>query len=99
MASRRAEEREQTERLKRSRLRDRPEIRETLESDHQLRATAMGLLAGRVYSFAVYRDRQHILGANTWRVDRITRRAVRLTSDELAARWSVDTDPEWKRIR
>ena len=93
------EEREQTERLKRSRLRDRPEIRETLESDQQLRATAMGLLAARVYSFADYRDRQHILGANTWREDRINRRAVRLTSDEIAARWSAETDPQWKRLR
>lgn len=93
------EDREQAERLERSRLRDRPEVRETLESDQELRATAVSLLAGRVYAFADYRDRLHILGTNAWRDNRITRRALRLTSDELAARRSAETDPEWKRLR
>lgn len=93
------EDREQTERLQRSRLRDRPEVRETIESDQQLRATAIGLLASRVYAFADYRDRLHILGTNAWRDSRITRRALRLTSDELAARGSAETDPQWGRLR
>ena len=80
------EDREETERLAQSRLRDRPEVRETLESDRLLRAEAIGLLAARVDAFADYRDRVHLLGSSAWRDNRITRRALRLTSDELAAR-------------
>lgn len=79
------EDREETERLAQSRLRDRPEVRETLESDRLLRAEAISLLAARVYAFADYRDRVHLLGSSAWRDNRITRRAQRLTSDELAA--------------
>lgn len=93
------EDREQAEWLERSRLRDQPEVQATLESDQQLRATAMGLLAGRVYAFADYRDRLHILGTNAWRDSRITRRALRLTSDELAARGPAGTVSEPKRFR
>ena len=93
------EDREETERLARSRLRDKPEVRETLESDQQLRTTAVGLLAARVYAFADYRDRLHLLGTKARRDNRIARRALRLTSDELAANGSAETVPEWKRIR
>lgn len=92
------EDREATERLQQSRLRDKPEVRETIASDQQLRAAAISLLAARVYAFADYRDRLHLLGTNAWRHDRIIRRAMRLTSDELAARGSAETAPEWKRI-
>lgn len=92
------EDREATERLEQSRLRDKPEVRETIASDQQSRATAISLLAARVYAFADYRDRLHLLGTNAWRHARMIRRAVRLTSDELAARGSAETAPEWKRI-
>lgn len=85
------EDREETERLARSRLRDKPEVRETLESDQQLRAAAIGLLAARVDAFADYRDHLHLLGTNAWRDNRIARRALRLTSDELAAKGSAET--------
>ena len=39
----------------------------------------------RVNAFADYRDRLHLLGTAAWRDARITSRAMRLTSDELAA--------------
>ena len=79
------EDRAETERLERSRLRDKREVRETIASDNGLRAEAIALLAARVYAFADYRDRLHLLGTAAWRDARITSRAMRLTSDELAA--------------
>lgn len=36
-------------------------------------------------AFADYRDQLILLGADAWRENRITRRAMRLSSDELAA--------------
>lgn len=48
-------------------------------------SAAIALLAARVYAFADYRDRLHLLGTAAWRDARITSRAMRLTSDELAA--------------
>jgi len=59
----------------------------------------MGLLAGRVYAFADHRDRLTILSTNAWRDSRINRRAVRLASDELAARGSAEVATEWNCIR
>ncbi len=79
------EDRMETERLERSRLRDKREVRETIASDNGLRAEAIALLAARVYAFADYPDRLHLLGTAAWRDARITSRAMRLTSDELAA--------------
>lgn len=79
------DERTETERLERSRLRDKREVRETIAADNALRAEAIALLAARVNAFADYRDRLHLLGTAAWREARITSRAMRLTSDELAA--------------
>ena len=62
-----AEDREETERLERSRLRDKQEVRETINADKQLRDAAIALLAGRVYAFADYRDRLLVLGSAAWR--------------------------------
>lgn len=80
-----AEDREETERLEQSRLRDKQQIRETIAEDKELRERAIALLAARVSAFADYRDRLQILGTAAWRDSRINSRAMRLASDELAA--------------
>ena len=80
-----AEDREQTEILARSRLRDTREVQDTIASDKRLQEAAILLLAARVNAFADYRDRLHLLGSTAWRDGRIARRAMRLSSDELAA--------------
>lgn len=53
--------------------------------DIRLREGAIALLAARVSAFADYRDRLHLFGTAIWRDNRIVRRAVTPTSDELAA--------------
>lgn len=80
-----AEDREETESLDRSRLRDDREVGETIAADKQMRDAAIALLSARVYAFADYRDRLHRLGTAVLRESRINSRAIRLAADELAA--------------
>lgn len=87
-----AEDRAMTESLARSRLRGTDDVRDRIATDQALRDAAIGLLAARVSAFADYRDRLVLLGADAWRESRITGRAMRLSSDELAA-----TQREWLR--
>jgi len=79
-----AEDREETEELKQSRLRSERTVQETIDSDQQLRQEALGLLAARVSAFADYRDRLELLRTASRREHRITSRAMRLAADEVA---------------
>lgn len=81
-----AEDREMTEELKRGRLRDDPEVRETIEADTRMRTERIALLAARVSALADYRDRVHRRGAVAVRDSRLTERAISIAADELAAR-------------
>ena len=81
-----AEDREMTEELERGRLRNDPEVRDTIEADKRLRREAMGLLAARVSALADYRDRVHRRGAIAVRDGRAINRAVRLAADEVAVK-------------
>ncbi len=81
-----AEDREMTDRLRQGRLRDTPEVKQTVAADTRLRETAISLLAERVSAFADYRDQVHLLGSAAWRDRRIPDRALRISSDEMAAR-------------
>ena len=79
-----AEDRKATERLEQGRLRDDPEVRETIDADRQTRGEAIAFLAARVYAFADYRDRVHRLGMAAVRDSRMISRAMRFAADEQA---------------
>jgi len=81
-----AEDRELTEELQRGRLRDDPEVRETIEADERMRAEGIALLAARVSALADYRDRVHRRGAVAVRDSRLAKRAITIAADDLAAR-------------
>lgn len=81
-----AEDREMTGKLQRGRLRDDPEVRDTIEADRRMHSDAITLLAARVYALADYRDHVHRRGALAVRDGRLTGRAVRLATDEVAVK-------------
>ena len=79
-----AEDRRATTAFEKSRLRDDPEVRATIDEDKQLRKEALALLATRVHAFADYRDRVHRLSMTLRRDKNALSRAVQRVSDQQA---------------
>jgi hemoglobin-like flavoprotein len=79
-----AEDRRATTAFEKSRLRDDPEVRATIDEDKQSRKEALTLLATRVHAFADYRDRVHRLTMTLRRDKNALSRAVQRVSDQQA---------------
>lgn len=79
-----AKDREATEDMKRSRLRDDPEVRAAIAEDQHQRVTAIALLADRVHALADYRDQIQRTGLITRRDRNALNRATREAVDKFA---------------
>ena len=83
-ASQITEDREAMTELERSRLRDDPDVRVTIDEDRELIGEALTLLAARVDAFADYRDRVQLLSMYARRDSTALSRAVRRVADQQA---------------